>query len=152
MLETPHVAVGAAIAVAIPNPFIAIPLAFASHFVLDMVPHWNPHSYTEVQKFGKISVNTKIIALVDVGLALTTGFFIASHASSQGHFITILLASFASVLPDVSKAPFFLLGVRKGILKKWVDFERSLQVETGFWPGMIVQIIIILLALYTAKS
>ena len=156
MLETPHVAVGAAIAVAIPNPFIAIPLAFASHFVLDIVPHWNPHSYTEVQKFGKISVNTKIIALVDAGLALGLGFFIASQVPSQSHFITIILASFASVLPDVSKSPYFLLGFRDGLLKKWVDFERSLQVETNFVVGMAVQILVIVAALiwisqYTPK-
>lgn len=152
MLETPHVAVGAAIAVAIPNPFIAIPLAFASHFVLDMVPHWNPHSYTEVQRFGRISMNTKVFALIDVGLALVTGFFIASQVSSQSHFITIILASFASVLPDVSKSPYFLLGMRDGLLKKWVDFERSLQVETNFKVGMTVQIIVTLLALYIATS
>ncbi len=149
MLETPHVAVGAAIAVAIPNPFIAIPLAFASHFILDMTPHWNPHSYTEVQKYGQISINTKTLALIDVGLALTTGFFIASHVlPSQSHFITIILASFAAVLPDVSKSPYFLLGMRDGIIKKWVDFERSLQVETTFAVGMTVQLLIIAASLW----
>jgi hypothetical protein len=153
MLETPHVAVGAAIATAIPNPFISIPLAFASHFILDKVPHWNPHSYTEIQRFGKISVNTKAIALVDVALALTTGFFIAFQAlPSANHFTTIILASFASVLPDVSKSPYFLFGVRDGILKKWVDFERSLQVETTFKIGMIVQILVIAASLWWVFS
>ena len=49
MLETPHVAVGAAIAASIPNPLIAIPLAFASHFALELVPHWNPHLNTELK-------------------------------------------------------------------------------------------------------
>lgn len=149
MLETPHVAVGAAIATKIPNPVISIPLALASHFILDMVPHWNPHSYTEVQKHGKISMNTKTFALIDVGLALLVGFTAASHVTPDyGHSATILLASFASVLPDVSKSPYFLLGVRDGMLKKWVDFERSLQVETTFAIGMTVQTIIVLASLF----
>lgn len=149
MLETPHVAVGAAIATKIPNPFIAIPLALASHFVLDMVPHWNPHSYTEVQKNGKISVNTKTFALIDVGIALVIGFAAAYHATPDfGHAATILIASFASVFPDVSKSPYFLFGVRDGLLKKWVDFERSLQAETTFIIGMSVQAVIVLASLW----
>jgi hypothetical protein len=150
MLETPHVAVGAAIAVAIPNPFIAIPLAFASHFILDKIPHWNPHSYTEIQKFGKISDKTKVFEIIDVGLALIVGFSIASRTlPTQGHFITIILASLASVLPDLIKTPFFLFGVRGGMLKKWIDFERSIQVEidSKFW-GILTQVITIVAALF----
>lgn len=50
MLETPHVLIGAAIATKVGNPFLAIPLAFASHFVLETVPHWNPHLNTETKK------------------------------------------------------------------------------------------------------
>ena len=144
MLETPHVAVGAAIAVAIPNPFISIPLALASHLILDQVPHWNPHSYTEVKNHGKISDNTRYLALVDVAAALAIGFFVASRVMPDTyHAVTILLSCFASVAPDVSKAPYFLLGKRDGIMKKWVDFERSLQVETAFVPGMAIQFAII---------
>ncbi|MBX4205880.1 hypothetical protein KW795_01650, partial [Candidatus Microgenomates bacterium] len=109
MLETPHVAVGAAIASKIPNPFISIPLALVSHIVLDQVPHWNPHSYTEVQKHGKISDNTRYIALIDVAAALATGFFIASKSlPDTNHAIVILAASFAAVLPDLIKSPYLL--------------------------------------------
>ena len=62
MLETPHVAVGAAIAVAIPNPYLAIPLALASHMILDHTPHWNPHFYTETKKFGKPTQKSTVFA------------------------------------------------------------------------------------------
>lgn len=148
MLETPHVAVGAAIASRIPNPYIAIPLALASHLIMDQVPHWNPHSYTEVKNHGKISSQTRLLALVDVGFALALGFFVASKAMPDTyHAGTIILACFASVLPDVSKAPYFLLGKRDGLLKKWVDLERSLQVETSFLPGMLIQAGVIIASL-----
>jgi hypothetical protein len=150
MLETPHVAIGAAIATKIPNPLLAIPLAFASHFILDRIPHWNPHSYTEIQNNNKISQNTTVVALIDVGLSLGLGFFVASRAlPDYGHAATIITASFASVSPDLIKSPFFLLGVRNGWIKKWVDFERSLQVETeNMILGLSTQALLIAAALW----
>ena len=40
MIGTNHLATGAVIALAVHNPLLALPLAFASHFVLDSVPHF----------------------------------------------------------------------------------------------------------------
>lgn len=39
MLTTPHLLVGAAIGAQFNNPYIVVPAAVASHFVLDSVPH-----------------------------------------------------------------------------------------------------------------
>lgn len=144
MLETPHVFVGAAIASKIPNPLIAIPASFASHFLLDRIPHWNPHSYTEVTTHGKLSSFTTKVALVDVGTALTSGSLIAySFLPDWRHAAVVFFSCFAAVLPDVIKSPFFLLGTR-GLLKKWVDFERSLQVDTKTaLPGILTQLAVI---------
>lgn len=41
MTATNHVLTGAVIAASIHNPFIALPAAFASHFALDAVPHFD---------------------------------------------------------------------------------------------------------------
>lgn len=141
MLETPHALVGAAIASKIPNPFIAIPAALASHFILDRIPHWNPHSYTEVQNNGKISSFTTKVALVDVAVALTSGTLLSySFLPDWKHAAVVFFSCFAAVLPDVAKSPYFLLGARKGIFKRWVDFERSLQVDTKkAIPGILTQ-------------
>lgn len=147
MLESPHAAVGAAIATKIPNPIISIPLVLASHFLLDRVPHWNPHSYTETQKYGRITKKTTIFSIADVAVALGIGFWFAGRVMPNWqHALVILVVTFFSVLPDVAKAPYFLLAKRKGILKRYVDFERSLQVETNFVVGMSVQLIVILAA------
>jgi len=146
MLETPHVAVGAAIATKIPNPFISIPLALVSHFVLDRVPHWNPHTYTETMKYGIPTKKTITITMVDILTALATGFYIASLAlPDKTKFMVIIAASFASVFPDVTKYPFFLFkNLRKGWYRKWVEYERKLQVSAPFWPGNLTQLITIL--------
>ena len=41
MLLISHAAAGAAVASVIPNPVFYIPISFASHFVLDAVPHYH---------------------------------------------------------------------------------------------------------------
>jgi len=144
MLETPHVAVGAAIALKIPNPFISIPLALASHFILDRVPHWNPHFYTETQKLGKPTKKSTAIAIVDSTLALAMGTAIALTALPDWRRVaTILACCFASVISDQVKIPFFFFKQKTGFFKKWTDFERSMQMEVSFIPGVITQLVVI---------
>jgi len=41
MLLTVHVIAGAVVGVAVQNPIFSAPIAFATHLLLDSVPHWN---------------------------------------------------------------------------------------------------------------
>lgn len=144
MLETPHVFVGAAIAVAVPNPFIAIPLAFASHFILEMVPHWNPHLNTETQKFGQPTRRSTVITSIDSTLALASGSFIAYKSVPDIHqAILILACCFFAVLPDVLEGPYFFLKMRTNWIKKWIAFQKSLQCDTTAFWGLLTQAIVI---------
>jgi lysylphosphatidylglycerol synthetase-like protein (DUF2156 family) len=145
MLETPHVAVGVAIATKFANPWLAIPLSFASHFALDKVPHWNPHLYTETQKAGRPSKKSTLIAVVDIAFALSFGLFFAYRALPNTNLALLILAcSFVSVLSDVVKYPYYYLKLRAKLLVAWVNFERSIQVDTKsiYW-GILTQILII---------
>lgn len=147
MLETPHVVVGAAIASKIPNPLIAIPLSFASHFILERVPHWNPHLNTEKKKYGKITQASTNIIIVDVCLSLIFGFYIASKSLPNSfHVATILAASFFAVLPDVIEGPYFFLNMKSEFIKKWIAFQKSIQVDTTVIPGLLTQVLTIIAA------
>jgi hypothetical protein len=153
MLETPHVAVGAAIATKIPNPLIAIPLAFASHFVLEMVPHWNPHINTELKKFGHVTKKSTTIIIIDSTLALIFGSFIAYQAlPNTGHAITILAASLASILPDLIEAPHFFLGMDSKFIPKWIAFQKIIQSDTTLFWGLLTQLSVIAAALLWLKN
>lgn len=149
MLETPHVAVGAVIALKVGNPYLSLPLALASHFVLDKVPHWNPHTYTETTN-GGLKKQTIAFALTDITLSAIIGLSLSySQLPNVQMAVFVLLGGLLGVLPDVVKYPFFLIKkTQKGLYKKYVDFERSLQVEVGFYTGMLVQIGITLIALW----
>ena len=142
MLETPHVALGVAIAVAIPNPLISIPLAFASHFALDMTPHWNPHLNTETKKYGYLTNKTLLIIGIDLACAAILTAFV-----SKGN-MNILLAAFVSILPDVVEGPYFLLGWKNELIKKWINFQKSIQSEANLFWGLLTQVLVILGALY----
>jgi len=149
VLETPHVAVGAAIAMKVVNPALAIPLAFGSHFILEKIPHWNPHLNTETEKYGKPTKKSTVIVIIDVCTSLALGFFIASKAlPNTSHVATILVASFASVLPDVIEGPYFFLGVKNKFIKKWIVFQKSLQADTSIIPGLLTQAVTITAALW----
>jgi len=153
MLETPHVFVGAAIAAAIPNPFIAIPLAFASHFVLETIPHWNPHLNTETEKFGAPTKRSTAITAVDSTLALASGSFIAYHAlPNSGQAILILACCFFAVLPDVLEGPYFFLHMKAAWVKKWIAIHKSIQSDTTFYWGLLTQSLTILAAILWLKK
>lgn len=149
MLETPHVAVAAAIAYKIPNPVISLPLAFASHFVFDKYPHWNPKINSEKERYGAVTRSSKIIIAVDVVLALLTGTVIASaRLPDTRHFVWIILSCFVAVLPDLVEAPFYFLGIESKGIKKWVRFKRTIQVDISLFWGLFTQIIVLLAAFY----
>ena len=126
MLETPHVVVAAAIAVNVANPAFAIPLTLGSHFVLEKVPHWNPHLNTELKKFGKVSAQSTNIVIIDSILALTFGSLVAyMMLPNVGLALTVLLACLASVVPDLIEAPYYFLHKNSDFIdKKWIHFKK----------------------------
>jgi hypothetical protein len=149
MLETPHVAVGAAIAATVPNPLLAIPLCLASHFILDKIPHWNPHTFTETQKYGYPKKQTFAIAIFDITTATLLGFSLAYLAlPNTNQALLILACCFVSVLPDVIKYPYFVFKwARKGLMEKYVLWERKLQEDAPLIPGILTQAATIIISL-----
>lgn len=149
VLETPHVIVGAAIATKVANPALALPLALGSHFILEKIPHWNPHLNTETQKYGKPTKQTTKIVILDSSLALVSGLYIASQVLPDTiHAITIVAACFFAALPDIVEGPYFFLNMRSKLIKKWIMFQKSIQSDTNIFIGLSTQLIVIGAALY----
>jgi len=145
VLETPHVVVGAAIASKIANPAIALPLALASHFLLDKVPHWNPHINTEKKKYGRITKSTNNFVFLDVATSLILGFAIAFKAYPDiNHFTWILVASFVAIVPDLAEVPYYYLNSKSKFIANWVRTQKSLQVDASIIPGLATQFATIL--------
>ena len=149
MLETPHVALGAAIAIKVGNPYLAIPLALASHFLLERVPHWNPHLNTEMKKYGPLTNKTKLIIALDTTLALGLGIVVALKALPNSSLsILVIASSFASIVPDLLESPYFIFGVKNKYIQKWIALQKKIQIDTTPFWGILTQIIVLASTLY----
>lgn len=149
MLETPHVALGAAIAIKVGNPYLAIPLALASHFLLEKVPHWNPHLNTEMKKYGHLTNKTRLIIALDTTLALGLGIFIAFKALPNSSLSLLVIASsFAAIIPDLLESPYFIFGIRNKYIQRWIALQKKIQIDTTPFWGILTQIVVLSSTLY----
>lgn len=140
MLETPHVLIGAAIATAIPNPVVALPLALASHFITEYIPHWNPHLFTELKTLGRVSHRSLTIVTIDASLALAVGTWIALHSPQPS---IVLAACLLAVLPDVLEIPYFFFNWHPKFEERLVLWQRAHQWNVKPILGILTQILVI---------
>lgn len=148
MLETPHVIVGAVIASKIGNPWLSVPLAFASHFLLDKVPHWNPYLSTEIKITGKLKTSTVKIIGIDSELALLCGLILALRfLPNLSKVLVIVTACFFAILPDLLEFPYYFLHTKNPLIKKWVVIQKHLQTDTTVFYGLFTQVLIVFAAL-----
>ncbi|MBI3442487.1 MAG: hypothetical protein HY007_01870 [Candidatus Sungbacteria bacterium] len=110
MTLTTHAVIGAAAASMVPgHPTLAFGLAFASHFVLDAIPHWH-YPVKSMKKDKRDRMNNDMVigryfvsdmavigsdALLGIGISLIV-FSYFGHLSWQ----LILIGTIAGILPD----------------------------------------------------
>lgn len=149
MLELPHTIVGVTIATKISSPIISLPLAFLSAFLVDLLPHWNPHLYTEMQRDGKVSKHSFLICLLDSSFGLLLGLFFAFRFWPDIGRVTVVIAGwFFAALPDLLEAPYFFLGFKKDFLLRFIHLQRRFQWNVPIIPGIISQIILVGVCLF----
>lgn len=92
MTTTNHAITGAFIATLIKQPFLAIPLAFLSHFVCDALPHFDVKF-----KFGTKGMYQYLVA--DSSVALLVAAFLLWQGVEKPVFLAI--CGFAAMSPDL---------------------------------------------------
>jgi hypothetical protein len=93
MTATNHAATGAVLALAVQHPIIAFPLALASHFMLDVLPHYGVayDKRPQNQKFGRVLA-------VDAIMLPITAIMLLFIAGAAWWFV--LIAMFLAICPD----------------------------------------------------
>jgi len=115
MMAITHAIVGVAIASKITNPVLSAGLIITSHYLMDLIPHWD---------FGtdwkKRSVKaTGILAIADTLVACILPFFLFYQHNpwvlfpTQLSALNIFLAICWANLPDWMEAPYFLFFASK---------------------------------------
>jgi hypothetical protein len=101
MTATAHALVSGAIVAAIPNPAISLPLVFASHFIMDAVPHWDfGTNWRSRSKF-----DTGAIAILDTVIGFTVAYFVFG---GKVNLPILLSAAILGNLPDWLEAPYYI--------------------------------------------
>jgi hypothetical protein len=106
LILTTHAIVGGALASLFPtHPITAIAAGFASHFVIDAIPHWDyplqsisvtPGQRNHLRLERPMLQDAALIALdACLGLALAVGLF-----SQHAPIVVIMLGAIAGMLPD----------------------------------------------------
>lgn len=100
-----HALTGALIGLSVSNPWLAIPLAFASHFVLDAVPHYDVPGETHEARIA----SKKFFVIQIVGGAILCFLLVLALAITQPHnWFLAAFCAFVAASPDILSAPRFL--------------------------------------------
>lgn len=138
MTATNHALSGAVIGLSITHPAIALPLAFASHFVLDVVPHFGLEKFTGYWKQKELF--RKFILTDALLLCLFFVFLLFAKAP-----LLVFACVFLACLPDTAWAYRYIFYDKFGRLKprpmnrfnKWhVDIQthslKGIYLEVSF--------------------
>lgn len=123
MTASNHVAAGALIAAALPQPALAIPLAFISHFVMDALPHYGDndnHSW----------LNRHFKYVLGVDMLLTSAILLTLIAAQPVGWVLLVICGLVAVSPDILWVPYFLADLkheqrehsRLAKLLKWIQW------------------------------
>lgn len=148
MTATSHAVIGTIIATKIGNPVLAIPIAIASHFLADIVPHWD----TGTNHKEKNTTRFIIESFIDVTFSFILSFilinlFFPTTSISYAFFIIII-----SQLPDWITAPYLFFKVKIPLFVWTYHFQRKFNNRLDKPWGIITQVAVLILLIIIAKT
>jgi hypothetical protein len=138
---TNHAATGALIAMAVKQPWLAIPFAFLSHFILDAIPHFGIHEDDVIKRNGHWLFRTVVAADVLLAVTLFIALPIAGrHTVAWGLILACMTSAF---LPDATWIYRYFGEIRTKLARPhgWYDwFHQKIQWSEKPW-GLIIEIV-----------
>ena len=144
MTATGHAIIGTVIAAKVADPTLAIPLAIASHFLADAIPHWD----IATNRKTKTKANLILEAFSDVILGLVLSFLILTFLFPKTSLTYSFLMILVSQSPDWLTAPYYFFGIKsfKWAYKLQKMFDKDLDKPWGIITQIVFLVIIIILA------
>ena len=149
MLLTPHVFVGLAIAKAIPNPLVAVPLSLIMHFLGDLTPHWD--FYSNTSKEERLKGWRPVAVMADFGLGIAVGLIFTLYAlwvkNDPSLALRTFLCGIASVLPDALEAPHIFTNTKYKWVEKLTEIQKKMQTQAPLPWGLLTQAVVVAVCL-----
>lgn len=99
MTTTAHLLTGAALATKVTDPALGIPLALASHYLGDLLPHWDPGA--DYKKRSRLT--NFILFSSEAALAFGLILFLFLDKVNSTYLLTMMIAA---ILPDILELPY----------------------------------------------
>lgn len=139
MTATGHALVGTLIAAKFSNPALAVPLTFFSHFVTDMIPHWD----TGTDRHKKSRKRLIVESAFDVIFSLFISFLLLRFVFSGTNLLYGFLIVFISQLPDWFVAPYYFFKVNFAPFRLAYLFQKNLNHDLVLPWGILTQILVV---------
>jgi len=137
MLDASHALVGASLAKLIPNPYFGLPISLASHFLTDLLPHWDLR--TRKTKRSK----PKIVAysLTDAFIGYFLGYLLFANSVPLPYLAAMM---FVSQLPDWIEAPYHIFDWNFPPFSSIKQLQSRLHYKLDLPWGLIWQVLLVL--------
>lgn len=133
MTLTNHLLTGAVAAKLLPLP-IAIPIAFASHFVLDALPHFG---FRDIDERMRKLKQFRWVVVLDIVMAISLSLWLIKNHHTQW-----LLAGLIAYSPDLLWIYRFTVEEKFGKVhptkgNRFIQFHRNIQKYERAWGGIV---------------
>jgi len=137
MLWIIHILLGMVFGITLNIPLIII-LGLASHFILDMIPHWDGHyNKKSFEKSGRFIFNKKIIRIRTFDALLS--FILIIYFFNLSNNYLLLLGAFFSGFPDILKVGYFTSFRNNRFFLNYVKWHSKIQGQASVFFGLLIQ-------------
>lgn len=139
MTATAHALMGGAIASTISNPELGLSLAFISHPLLDLIPHWDFAADWRTKNKVKLFLE----ASLDLSFGVLISYLLFGTNVNFWYFFGCI---FVSEVWDMIEAPYWLLNWKFPPISWVYNVQSRMQGKAALPWGIITQIITITVA------
>jgi hypothetical protein len=143
MLAASHAIAGAIIAKSVSSPEIGYGLAFLSHPLLDLFPHWDLHTRSSTRK----PLTIIWTSLLDASIGFGLGFLLFGSLVETK---ILLFTMFIAQLPDWLESPYSVLGWKFPPFSTVKKIQHYIHSKMDFPWGIVPQLALFALAIYLA--
>lgn len=141
MTATGHALVGVLIAGKFNNPALVVPISFASHYICDLLPHWDSGTYWR----KKSQIRFFLEAAVDVVVSIILSYFVFRYLLGNTNYTLMFLAIFAAQLPDWLSAPYLFMHIKVPFTTAFYKFGSRLNNKLDKPWGIVTQVALVVL-------
>ncbi|MDD5193011.1 MAG: hypothetical protein PHF67_00325 [Candidatus Nanoarchaeia archaeon] len=140
-----HTLIGGLIGDYFHSVLFIILLSIASHFFIDMIPHWDGGDFDKglFHKTGMVFVG-KLSTIVHV-VDLIVCIFLMTFLYKEFHSKLMLIGAIAAIVPDIAKWGYATKLKRNRHFMNYLKFHAKIQKDANWKLGLFIQIAILIL-------